>query len=135
MGMERLLLLLEKQGIQMDVPPVCDLYIAGISDDARIKAFELTEVIRNSSLIAECDIVGRKLKPQMKYADKIGAKFSMVLGDDDLAVNKGKLKTMATGKIHEIPLDDNFYDAFIKVYLNAENEIYLQKLGIDEENM
>ncbi len=135
MGMERLLLLLEKQGIQMDVPPVCDLYIAGISDDARIKAFELTEVIRNSSLIAECDIVGRKLKPQMKYADKIGAKFSMVLGDDDLAVNKGKLKTMATGKIHEIPLDDNFYDAFIKVYLNAENEIYLQKLGIEEENM
>ena len=135
MGMERLLLLLEKQNIQMDVPPVCDLYIAGISDDARIKAFELTEVIRNSSLIAECDIVGRKLKPQMKYADKIGAKFSMVLGDDDLAVNKGKLKTMATGKIHEIPLDDNFYDAFIKVYLNAENEIYLQKLGIEEENM
>ena len=71
----------------------------------------------------------------MKYADKIGAKFSLVIGDDDLAVNKGKLKTMATGKIHEIPLDEDFGDAFIKVYLNAENEIYLQKLGIDEENM
>ena len=135
MGMERLLLLLEKQGIEMDVPPACDLYIAGISDEARVKAFELTQVIRDSSLIAECDIVGRKLKPQMKYADKIGAKFSMVIGDDDLAVNKGKLKTMATGNIHEIPLDEGFYDAFIKVYLNAENEIYLQKLGIEEENM
>lgn len=134
-GMERLLLLLDKQGIQMEAPPVCDLYIAGISDEARVKAFELAESIRSASLIAECDIVGRKLKPQMKYADKIGAKFSLVIGDDDLAVNKGKLKTMATGKIHEIPLDENFGDAFIKVYLNAENEIYLQKLGIDEENM
>lgn len=133
MGIERLLILLEKQGIELEAPPVCDLYIAGISDAARVKAFELTEGIRNSSLIAECDIVGRKLKPQMKYADKLQAKFSMVLGDDDLAANKAKVKNMATGTSREVPLDDNFYDAFFKIYVNGESDIYLQKLGISDE--
>ncbi len=133
MGMERLLLLLEKNNIVLDTPPVCDLYIAGISDAARVKAFELVEGIRSSSLIAECDIVGRKLKQQMKYADKLKSKFSMVLGDDDLAANKAKVKNMATGTSKEVPLDDNFYDAFFKIYVNGESDIYLQKLGISDE--
>ena len=134
MGMERLLILLEKQGIELERPPVCDIYIAGISDAARVKAFELTEGIRNSSLIAECDIVGRKLKPQMKYADKIDAKFSMVLGDDDLQANKAKIKNMASGATREVPLDEGFYDAFFNIYVNGENDIYLQKLGIEGED-
>ncbi len=133
MGIERLLLLLEAQGVVLEQPPVCDIYIAGISDAARIKAFELTEGIRNSSLIAECDIVGRKLKPQMKYADKIEAKFSMVLGDDDLAANKAKVKNMATGTSKEVPLDDKFYDAFYNIYINGENDIYLSKIGLSDE--
>ncbi len=134
MGMERLLILLEKQGIELERPPVCDLYIAGISEAARVKAFELTEGVRNSSLIAECDIVGRKLKPQMKYADKIDAKFSMVLGDDDLQANKAKIKNMASGTTREVPLDEGFYDAFFNIYVNGENDIYLQKLGIEGED-
>ena len=134
MGMERLLILLEKQGIELERPPVCDIYIAGISDAARVKAFELTEGIRNSSLIAECDIVGRKLKPQMKYADKIDAKFSMVLGDDDLQANKAKIKNMASGATREVPLEEGFYDAFFNIYVNGENDIYLQKLGIEGED-
>ena len=133
MGIERLLLLLDAQGVVLEEPPVCDIYIAGISDAARIKAFELTEGIRNSSLIAECDIVGRKLKPQMKYADKIEAKFSMVLGDDDLAANKARIKNMTTGTSKEVPLDDKFYDAFYNIYINGENDIYLSKIGLDEE--
>lgn len=133
MGIERLLLLLESQGIEPEKPPVCDLYIAGISDAARIKAFELTQGIRNASLIAECDIVGRKLKPQMKYADKIEAKYSMVLGDDDLAANKAKIKHMATGTTKEVPLDEGFFDAFFAMYVNGTNDLLLRQLGLDPE--
>ena len=69
----------------------------------------------------------------MKYADKIEAKFSMVLGDDDLAANKARIKNMATGTSKEVPLDDKFYDAFYNIYINGENDIYLSKIGLDEE--
>ena len=133
MGIERLLLLLEVQGIELEKPAVCDLYVAGISDAARVKAFEIVQGIRNASLIAECDIVGRKLKPQMKYADKLQARYSMVIGDDDLAANKAKLKNMVTGTTKEVPLDEGFFDAFYAIYVNATNEIFMEKLGIDTE--
>ena len=133
MGIERLLILLEKQEIELELPPECDLYIAGISDSGRLKAFELTEGIRNSSLIAECDIVGRKLKPQMKYADKIKAKYSMVLGDDDIAANKAKIKNMITGAVKEVPLDESFFDAFFSLYVNGTNDLLMEKLGLGTE--
>ena len=83
-GIERLLLLLEAQGIEIPAAPTCDIYIAGLGEKAQLKSFELVKTVRSSSLSAECDIVGRSLKAQMKYADKIGAKFSIVLGDSEI---------------------------------------------------
>ena len=130
MGIERLLILLEKQGIELELPPACDIYIAGISEKGRRKAFELTEGIRNASLIAECDIVGRKLMPQMKYANKIKAKFSMVLGDDEIDSNKAKIKNMLSGTEKEVPLDENFYDRFFSIYVNGANDTFMEKLGL-----
>ena len=91
-GIERLLLLLEAQGIEIPAAPTCDIYIAGLGEKAQLKSFELVKTIRSSSLSAECDIVGRSLKAQMKYADKIGAKFSIVLGDSEIESGKAQLK-------------------------------------------
>ena len=133
MGIERLLILLEKQGVELELPPACDIYIAGISENGKRKAFELTEGIRNASLIAECDIVGRKLMPQMKYANKIKAKFSMVLGDDEIDSNKAKIKNMLTGTEKEVPLDENFYDRFFSIYVNGANDTLMEKLGLSIE--
>ena len=130
MGIERLLLLLESQGIEIEQPPVCDLYIIGIGDKAKLKAFSIVEGIRNASLIAEGDIVGRGIKAQMKYADKIGAKFSMVIGDDELTANKATVKNMATGAKREVPLDEGFYDAFFALYVNGANDTFMEKLGL-----
>ncbi|MGI5856430.1 MAG: histidine--tRNA ligase [Candidatus Merdivicinus sp.] len=114
MGIERLLMVLEAQGIEIPKPAPCDLYIASMGEDAAVRAMELAAALRSEGFAAESDLVGRSLKAQMKYADKIGAKFSMVIGDDELAAGKAKVKNMATGETAEVELDGDlskfFYD-------------------------
>ena len=83
MGIERLLMLMDKQGIEIPKPSTCDLYVAVMGESASLKSFEIIKAVRSCGLIAETDVVGRGLRAQMKYADKIGAKFSMVLGDNE----------------------------------------------------
>lgn len=129
MGIERLLLLMESQKIEIPAPPVCDLYIAGMGDAAKMKAFQLVEGVRNSSLIAQGDIVGRGLKAQMKYADKIKAKFSMVIGDNELAENKAKIRNMVSGKETEVPLDENFFDSFFSIYVDSTSAQLIEQFG------
>ena len=116
LGMERLLALMEEQGIEIPLPPSCDIYIAGLGEEAQTKAFTLVKEVRETSLIAECDIVGRSLRAQMKYADKIGAKFSMVIGENEINENKAILKNMETGEKTEVPLDEQFINAFFHHY-------------------
>lgn len=116
LGMERLLALMEEQGIEIPLPPSCDIYIAGLGEEAQKRAFTLVKEVRETSLIAECDIVGRSLRAQMKYADKIGAKFSMVIGENEINENKAILKNMETGEKTEVPLDEQFINAFFHHY-------------------
>ena len=122
-GIERLLLLLEAQGIEIPAAPTCDIYIAGLGEKAQLKSFELVKTVRSSSLSAECDIVGRSLKAQMKYADKIGAKFSIVLGDSEIESGKAQLKNMETGEKAEISLGENFFSDFYNVYIQSQFDV------------
>lgn len=114
MGIERLLMVLEAQGIQIPKPSPCDLYIASMGENASVFAMKLASDLRNEGFAAESDLIGRSLKAQMKYADKIDAKYSMVIGDDELAARKAKVKNMATGETHELDLNGDlskfFYD-------------------------
>lgn len=118
MGVERLLMVMKAQGIEIPAPAPCDLYIGSMGEEASIKALGLAASLREEGFSAECDIIGRSVKAQMKYADKIGARYSMILGDNELAENKAKIKNMATGETSEVALDDEtltrfFYDAGI----------------------
>lgn len=122
MGIERLLMVLEESNIEIPKPPVCDLYVIGLGENAQIKAFNIVEGVRNSSLIAECDIVGRNLKKQMMYANKINAKFTMVIGDSEIENNKAKIRNMNTKEEKEISLDENFFEAFFAVYVEDGNK-------------
>ncbi|MDQ5983982.1 MAG: Histidine--tRNA ligase [Eubacteriales bacterium SKADARSKE-1] len=122
LGIGRILLAMESQGIEIPKTNVCDVYIASIGDAASLFAFNLTRLLRESSFIAEYDTIGRGLKAQMKYADKIGAKFTLVLGDDEIASKKAKIKNMKTGDLLEINLDKNFLTEFFKIHAEAENE-------------
>ena len=114
MGIERLMLVLKAQEIELPDSSACDLYIAALGDDAEVRAFELSQELRRASVSTEIDIVGRGLRAQMKYANKIGAKYSMVIGDDDLNNNLVKVKNMKTGESFEAPLDEDFLEVFIE---------------------
>lgn len=113
MGIERLLMLMDKQGIEIPKPSTCDLYVAVMGESASLKSFEIIKAVRSCGLIAETDIVGRGLRAQMKYADKIGAKFSMVLGDNEIEQGKAVIKNMSSGEQTEIVLDDTFAEKFM----------------------
>ncbi len=104
-GLERLILILKKQ--QEDLATsICgpDLFIATMGDEADRFAQKLIFEIRKLCIHAEQDLCGRSLKAQMKYADKLGAMFSIVLGDEELAQNTGKLKNMTNGETAKVQL-------------------------------
>ena len=112
MGLERLILTMEKQGCDFMIPDKADLYIATMGDKAFEKALKIAVELREEGFFVEYDLVGRGIKPQMKYADKIGAKFVMVLGDDEVQSGNAKLKNMETGEQTDIKLDDSFIPNF-----------------------
>jgi histidyl-tRNA synthetase len=97
MGLERLMLVLEAQNTELPKVNTCDLYIASMGDDASLKATELCSLLRNDGFKVQTDICKKGLKAQMKFADKIGASFTMVLGDDELSNNMARLKNMKNG--------------------------------------
>ena len=111
-GLERLIITMEKQGCEFIAPEPCDIYLASMGDAAQKKCVELAVMLRDEGFKVEYDIVGRGLKAQMKYADKINAKFSMVLGDNEIESGSAKLKNMKTGEQTEISLGEGFADAF-----------------------
>ncbi len=105
MGIERLMLVLENQNTPLPEPKKCDVYIAPMGQAAQIKATELCTKLRDYGFEAQTDICGRGLKAQMKYADKIGAAFHLVLGDNELQTNTAVLKNMASGETEQVSLD------------------------------
>ena len=114
MGIERLLMVLESQGTEIPKPKNCDIYIAPMGEAATLKASTLCAALRDEGFEALTDIVGRGLKAQMRYANKIGAEYTLVLGDSELESGKAKLKRMETGEETEVEIDklaDAIYDA------------------------
>lgn len=105
MGIERILLLMKNKGIEFPPPPACDIYIASVGDKAAKRAFKLTAELRDEGFCVQCDISGRSLKAQMKYADKIGARYSLVLGQDEIDSGKAEIKDMQSGQTREATLD------------------------------
>ena len=118
MGIERLLLVMDKQNCDYLSPKKCDIYFASMGDAALEKAMELTRGLREYGYCAEYDLMGRGIKAQMKYANKIGAVYTVVLGDNELADGKAKLKEMESGKETEILLNDKFTSNFENEYFN-----------------
>lgn len=116
LGLERLLLVMEKQNAPVPLRRGCDIYLASMGEAANLEAARLACDLRNEGMSAQFDTVGRGLKAQMKYADKIGARYTVVLGDDELAAKKAQLKNMADGTQQAIDLQD-FTDAFQSIVL------------------
>ncbi len=129
MGIERLLLVMDKQGCDYLTPKKCDIYFATMGDAALEKAMELSKSLREYGYFAEYDMMNRGLKAQMKYANKIGAAFTLVLGDNELSEGKAKLKEMEKGEETQIALDDKFAAAFEEVYFNKIMDVMETESG------
>ena len=131
MGTGRLLMLLEAQGIELPKPSGCDLYIAPMGENASYEAAAIVADLRAGGMGAQTDVVGRSLKAQMKYADKIGAKYTMVLGDDEIAQGKAKVKNMENGESTEMELNE-FADSFMEFLVRQETAALGESLNLVE---
>ena len=109
MGISRLILAMEQSGALDFEENVPELYIASMGDGAQLRAIEIVSDLRKNGICAECDIVGRSLKAQMKYADKIGARYTLILGDSELESGRAQLKNMSDSTQTEIALGDVAY--------------------------
>lgn len=105
LGIERLLLRLEETGTEIQKPDSVSLYIAPMGGDAVTKATQLAYNLRKAGISVDTDHIGRGLRASMKYADKLGAKYTLVLGDNEIENNVAKIKNMATGEETEVSLD------------------------------
>lgn len=133
MGLERLLLLMDAQNTPFPDRKGCDIYFASMGDKANLEAARLALDLRNEGLSAQFDTVGRGLKAQMKYADKLGALYTVVLGDNELETGKAQLKNMKDGTLTEISLDD-FTDTFQSIVIKDAMSGF-ESLGIDEAQL
>ena len=106
MGLTRIILAMEASGVAEVEEKVPVLYIAPMGKDARKKALEIVSNLRKNGVYAECDISARSLKAQMKYADKIGALYTLILGDSELECGKAQLKNMKESSQEEIEIDN-----------------------------
>ena len=102
LGMERLLLIMDQLGVEVEKPLRYDLMLLGLGDAAKEKAFVLCQRLRARGVKVDTDHVGRSVKAGMKYADKVGAANVLVIGDNEIAENKAVLKRMQTGE--QIPV-------------------------------
>lgn len=133
MGLERLLLLMDAQNTPFPDRKGCDIYFASMGDKANLEAARLALDLRNEGIAAQFDTVGRALKAQMKYADKLGALYTVVLGDNELETRKAQLKNMKDGTLTEISLDD-FTDTFQSIVIKDAMSGF-ESLGIDEAQL
>ena len=123
MGIERLMLVLKNQQVELPEAPRPAIYIAPLGETAQIKTAEICKNLRDDGFMVETDICGRGLKAQMKYANKIGAMFTMVLGDTEIEQNTAKIKNMDSGEEKEISLDDVSDVLFDEINAKALEEL------------
>ena len=115
MGIERLILILKSQGIELGESLGPNIFVASIGDNASLTAQKLVYDLRNKGLWAERDLCDRSVKAQMKYANKLGACYSLVIGDDEVLNNKASLKNMGTGEETVVELScDSIYNIIKK---------------------
>ena len=105
MGIERILYFLEREGVELPPQDPVALYVGILGKDAKARAYKLVNEIRSHGVIVETDYMDRSVKAQMKYANKIGAKKTVIIGSEELENNLAHVKDMETGEQVEVALD------------------------------
>lgn len=106
LGKERLLLTMEKCGVEIPKPEGVDAFIAVMGDEAKAAGLKLMRQLRQEGLAVQMDIMGRNIKNQFKYANRIHAKKTIVIGEDELAKNSVAIKDMASSEQVNVPMEE-----------------------------
>ena len=105
-GIERLVSVMENAGHSFGKERTPDIYLANIGETALDAAENIAANLRAEGIFAETDLMGKGLKAQMKYADKVKARFSAVIGDDEVKNKKLILRNMENGETNDVAFDD-----------------------------
>lgn len=117
MGLERLQLVMDAQGCEYPDAGKADLFIVTMGDKAKLKAVEIAKDMREEGFSVLYDLNDRSIRAQMKYADKVGARFNVVIGDNEIETDKAELKNMTTGEKNEISLE-TFVNGFYRISMD-----------------
>lgn len=128
LGLERLMLLMEAQGCEYPEDARPDLFIAALGEKATLKAIDIAKDMRAEGYSCLYDLNSRSLRAQMKYADKLNAKYTIVIGDSEVEDGVAKLKDMQTGEETEIALA-----TFVSGYYSITLASQLDDLKINGE--
>lgn len=119
MGLERLMMLMDAQNAPFPDASAPDLFVVALGDKATLKAVEIVKDMRAEGFTALMDLNQRSVRAQMKYADKLGAKFNIVIGDNEVENGTAKLKNMNTGEETDIALE-TFVSGFYNISLSEQ---------------
>ncbi|QGH35070.1 histidine--tRNA ligase [Gracilibacillus salitolerans] len=105
LSIERLLMALEAEGIELPIDRQLDCYVVSLGEEANLKAAAIVNELRQTGIQVDKDYQGKKFKGQFKAADRLQAKYVLVLGDDELAKKQIAVKNMETGDQQTVALD------------------------------
>ena len=106
MGITRVILAMEQLGINPVETEKPKLYVASLGEAASTRAVAIVERLRKKGIYAECDIIGRSLKAQMKYANKLGADYTLIIGDTEVETGRAYLRDMKNSTQTEVEIDN-----------------------------
>ena len=106
LGIERLILLLDALGIEIPMPSNDRVLVAVMGDRAKLFGLKLVSELRKNGINAQMDLMERNIKGQFKYANKINAKYTVVIGDNELETEMASVKNMADSSQRQVKFDD-----------------------------
>ena len=104
-GIERIIYFLEKEGVELVEDPKPLLYVGLLGAESRAEGYKLVKTLREAGIPTETDYMDRSAKAQMKYANKLGVQYVVMLGSNELEAGKARLKNMSDGSEEEMTFD------------------------------
>ncbi len=114
MGIERIIQFLEEEGVELEEEPRVMLYVGILGDKVKAGSYRIVDTLRNAGIIVETDYMNRSVRAQMKYANKINAKYTLIIGENELKDKLVNIKDMDKGEQIEVSLD-KIVDFFINL--------------------
>ena len=127
LGIERLVLLMKDEQVELPELQELDVYVVGLGEETEEEVLKLSISLRQQGYSVDRDFFGRKAKPQFKNAQKYGAKVVITLGEEELETKQVPVKVMKTGKEVKINLQE-LYEDFDSIY----RQITMDTTAIDE---